>query len=232
MTVTETQMAVDREAPRVLRIAAPYFAAAVMLAVPCVWQQHIQASDLSSHLYNAWLANRAADGALTGLSVVPQYTNVLFDFLLSWLLKHFSVDLTERIAVISAVQIFFWGSFAMVSATSAKPAWGFSPLLALLAYGAVFRMGFFNFYISVGICCGAIALVWWNQSRARWLALPLLLAAWIAHFLPCLWALAAIGYILAAAVGLNSAIRHMRGQIAWKGRVYSPPSPSASEASS
>jgi chlorobactene glucosyltransferase len=35
-----------------------------------------------------------------------------------------------------------------------------------------------------------------------------------------------IGYILAAAIGLNSAVRHLRGQIAWKGRVYSPPAPS------
>lgn len=198
MTVTEIQIPVERQAPRLLRLAAPYFAAALLVAVPCVWQQHIQASDLSSHLYNAWLANRAVEGALKGLSVVPQYTNVLFDFLLSWLLKHFSVVSTERIAVISAVQIFFWGSFALVSATGAKPAWGLSPLLALLAYGAVFRMGFFNFYISVGICCGAIALVWWNNSRARWLALPLLLVAWFAHFLPCLWTLAVIGYIIAA----------------------------------
>jgi len=163
-----------------------------------VWQPHIQASDLASHLYNAWLANQAAAGGLKGLYVVPQYTNVLFDLLLSGLLKTFSVVSTERIAVISAVQIFFWGCFALVSATGGKPAWGRAPVLTLLTYGAVFRMGFFNFYISVGLCCGAIALAWWNHSRARWLAVPTLAIAWVAHFLPCLWAMLAIGYILTA----------------------------------
>jgi hypothetical protein len=194
----EARIPVDRHVPPQVRLAAPYFAVACLLAIPCVWQQHIVASDLSSHLYNAWLANRVAAGALRGLSVVPQYSNVLFDLLLSWLLKSCSVVLTERIAVISAVQVFFWGCFALVSATGGRPAWGRAPLLALLAYGAVFRMGFFNFYISVGICCGAIALVWWNGSRARWLALALLPVACTAHFMPCLLAVAVIGYILAA----------------------------------
>ncbi len=200
MTLAEAQLPLDRQVPLQLGAckAAAYFAAAVLLAVPCLWQQHIQGSDLPSHLYNAWLANRVAAGALPGLSVVPQQTNVLFDLALSWLLKSCSVVSTERIAVVSAVQIFFWGCFALVSATGGRPAWRRAPLLALLAYGAVFRMGFFNFYISVGICCGAIALVWWNHPRVRWLALVVLPVAWVAHFVPCLWAAAIIGYILTA----------------------------------
>lgn len=201
MTIAGAQRPVDRQVSSPVRLAravAAYFAAAILLAVPCLWQQHIQGSDLPSHLYNAWLANRVASGALQGVYVVPQHTNVLFDLLLSWLLKSCSVVLTERIAVISAVQIFFWGCFALVSAAGRAPAWKRAPLLALLAYGAVFRMGFFNFYISVGICCGAIALVWWNHLRARWLALALLPIACTAHFLPCLWAMAVIGYIIAA----------------------------------
>jgi hypothetical protein len=205
MTVAEAKLSLDRpldlKVPPHVRSAgrvALYVAAALLLAVPCVWQQHVQASDLSSHLYNAWLTNLAAAGATKGLDVVPQYSNVLFDFALSWLLKSFSAVLTERIAVIAAVQIFFWGCFALVSAMGGRPAWQCAPLLALLAYGAVFRMGFFNFYISVGICCAAIALVWWNHSRARWLALALLPVAWIAHLMPCLWGMAVIGYILAA----------------------------------
>jgi chlorobactene glucosyltransferase len=35
------------------------------------------------------------------------------------------------------------------------------------------------------------------------------------------------GYILAAAVGFNSASRHLRGEVAWKGRIYSPSEASA-----
>jgi hypothetical protein len=201
MTIARAPIPVARQAPftsGLARAVAAYFGAAILLAVPCLWQPHIQGSDLPSHLYNAWLANRVAAGTLQGVYVVPQYTNVLFDLCLSWLLKSCSVVLTERIAVISAVQIFFWGCFALVSSAGRKLAWAGAPLLALLAYGAVFRMGFFNFYISVGICCGAIALVLWNDLRARWLALALLPLAWIAHFVPCLWAIAAIGYILAA----------------------------------
>jgi chlorobactene glucosyltransferase len=31
-----------------------------------------------------------------------------------------------------------------------------------------------------------------------------------------------IGYFLAGMVGLNSAARHLRGQVVWKGRIYSP----------
>jgi len=201
MTIAETQIANDRQGmsgTRPTRNLAAYLSAALLLTAPCVWQQHIQANDLSSHLYNAWLANRVAAGDLKGLSVVPQYTNVLFDLLLSWLLKSSSVIVTERIAVILAVQFFFWGCCALVSAMSGRPAWRIAPFLALLTYGVVFRMGFFNFYISVGICCGAIALVWWNESRVRWLAVPLLLVAATAHFLPCLWAIMVIGYVLAA----------------------------------
>jgi hypothetical protein len=183
------------------RQLAAYFSAALAFTVPCVWQQHIQANDLSSHLYNAWLANRAAAGDLKGIYVVSQYSNIFFDVLLSWLLKSFSVIVTERIAVILSVQIFFWGCFALASAVSGRAAWRIAPFLGLLAYGVVFRMGFFNFYISVGICCGAIALVWWKDSQtspARWLAAPLLILAATAHFLPCLWASMVIAYILAA----------------------------------
>ncbi|HYL34533.1 MAG TPA: hypothetical protein VEV17_01325, partial [Bryobacteraceae bacterium] len=201
MTVTEPRVAgPELERPRIARIRklAPYFLAAVLLSIPCVWQRHIQAADLPSHLYNAWLANQAAAGLLKGLYVVPQYTNVVFDLMLSWLLQSGSVVLAERVAVLTAVQIFFWGCFALVSAAGGRPAWRAAPILVLLTYGAMFRMGFFNFYISLGICCAAIGLVWQNRPRARWLAVPLLLAATLAHYLPCLWALAVIGYLIVA----------------------------------
>ncbi|HYL34534.1 MAG TPA: hypothetical protein VEV17_01330 [Bryobacteraceae bacterium] len=201
MTVTEPRVAgPELERPRIPRIRklAPYFLAAALLSIPCVWQRHIQANDLSSHLYNAWLANQAAAGQLQGLYVVPQRSNVLFDLMLSWLLKSGSVALTERVAVLTAVQIFFWCCFALVSVVAGRPAWRVALFLVFLTYGAVFRLGFFNFYMSAGICCGAIALVWQNRPRARWLAIPVLLIAAVAHFLPCLWATAVIVYVLAA----------------------------------
>jgi hypothetical protein len=181
-----------------VRRALLYILTAFLLAIPCFWQPHIQADDLSSHLYNAWLVSEVQAGHLPGLYVVPQYTNVLFDHLLSFLMKSGGTMLTERVSVLIAIEIFFWGSFALVSALAGQRNWAIVPFLAILTYGAVFRLGFFNFYLSVGICAWAIALVWQDRSRLRWLAIPLIALAYIAHSLPCLWALGVIVYVLVA----------------------------------
>jgi len=167
---------------------------ALLISIPCLWQEHIQSVDLSSHLYNAWVVNEVNAGHLPGLHVATQFTNVLFDVALSSLLKLTGgVAWTERIAVVAAVQIFFWGCFVFVSAAANSRAWQMAPVLAMLAYGAVFRIGFFNFYISTGLCLIAMALVW-NGARPR-LAVFLLLSACTAHFLPCIWATCAISYM-------------------------------------
>jgi hypothetical protein len=179
------------------RIVA-YASVSLLIAIPCVWQPHIQAGDLSSHLYNAWLVNEVSGGHLPGLYVVPQFTNVLFDHLLSFLMKSASAVIAEHVAVLLAVQIFFWGCFSLASVVACRPAWTAAPFLAMAAYGAVFRMGFFNFYVSIGICACAIALVWQNDRRHRLLAVPLLALACIAHPLACLWAVGVIGYVWVA----------------------------------
>lgn len=167
---------------------------AVAVSVPCWWQVHIQSVDLSSHLYNAWLVNQTAAGGLPGLHVATEYTNVLFDMVLSFLLKHTgSVVATERIAVTAAVEVFFWGCFAFVSATANRRAWSTLPLLLMVSYGAVFRIGFFNFYISIGFCLFALAVFW--KRRSWWLTIALLGLACVAHFLPCIWAGGVIGYV-------------------------------------
>jgi hypothetical protein len=200
-TLSETTPAKDRALEtrpipkiRASRQAAIYVILALLISIPCFWQPHIQADDLSSHLYNAWLVNQVEAGQLKGLYIVPQFTNVLFDHLLSFLLKSGSVVFTERVAVLIAVQIFFWGCFALVSTIARRRVWTVVPFLALLTYGAVFRMGFFNFYISVGICAWAIALAWRNQFRRHLLAISLLVLAYTAHLIPCLWAIGVIGY--------------------------------------
>ena len=177
---------------------APYACVSLLIAIPCVWQPHIQAGDLSSHLYNAWLANEVSAGHLPGLYVVPQFTNVLFDYLLCFLLKSGSVVVAERVAVLLAVEVFFWGCFWLASVMASRPAWTAAPFLAIAAYGAVFRIGFFNFYLAVGICTCAIALVWQNRPRLRLLAIPLLAIAYTAHPIACLWAIGVIGYVWVA----------------------------------
>ena len=184
----------DAPSAGLVRRIVPYAIVSLLIAIPCVWQPHIQAGDLSSHLYNAWLVNEVSAGHLPGLYVVPQFTNVLFDYLLSFLLKAGGTVIAEHAAVLLAVQIFFWGCFSLASVVACRPAWTVAPFLAIAAYGAVFRMGFFNFYLAVGICACAIAFAGQNDRRRRHLVIPLLVLAYIAHPLPCLWAVGVIGY--------------------------------------
>src|SRR5271165_5747054 len=92
-----------------------YAIVSLLIGIPCVWQPHIQAGDLSSHLYNAWLVNQVSAGLLPGLYIVPQFTNVFFDHLLSFLMKAGGAVFAEQAAVLLAVQVFFWGCFRLAT---------------------------------------------------------------------------------------------------------------------
>src|SRR5208282_5516148 len=60
-----------------------FVAISAVVLVPCVWHHHLEAGDVPSHLYNAWLANLIAKGQLPGLFLVRQWNNVLFDIAVS-----------------------------------------------------------------------------------------------------------------------------------------------------
>jgi hypothetical protein len=170
----------------------------LLLLLPCFWHSRIQAGDLASHVYNVWLAQLVARGQAPGLAVAPQTTNILFDLMLSGLNGLFGMAAAQRIAVSLAVLVFAWGAFAFASAVAGRRAWSIFPAIAMLAYGWVFHMGFFNFYLSLGLCLWAMALVWagdwrWNPRRA-WAALPVLALAFVAHALPVAWAVALMAY--------------------------------------
>src|SRR5690349_4033834 len=90
----------------------------VIVLIPCFWHSRIQAGDLSSHLYNAWLTDLIGQGKAPGLALVSQRTNVLFDWILAALMKHVGATAAEHIAVPLVVLVFFWGAFAMVSSIS------------------------------------------------------------------------------------------------------------------
>lgn len=143
-----------------------YVLASLVFLVPCYWQSRIQAGDLSSHLYNAWLAGLIQSGRIQGLQIVSQTTNVLFDVLLSMLLQAFGADWAQRLSVSLCVLVFMWGAFAFVSAVAGRAAWPLLPCIAILAYGWTFHMGFFNFYLSLGLCFWSLALLW-APTRAR-----------------------------------------------------------------
>ena len=112
-----------------------YAIASALLLLPCFWQSHIQAGDLSSHIYNAWLAQLIQSGKTTGLEVVSRTTNVLFDLALSTLLRTFGASAAQRIAVSLAVLIFVWGAFYFIARLSGRRPWFLLPVLAILAYG-------------------------------------------------------------------------------------------------
>src|SRR5947209_12471837 len=126
-------------------------AISIALLIPCWWQRHIQAGDLGSHVYNTWLAQLIHQGKAPGLWIVPQWTNVLFDWMLSGLGSAFGFAAGEKLAVSAAVLMFFWGAFALVCAAARRAAWFLLPLIAMIAYGWTYHAGFFNFYIALGL---------------------------------------------------------------------------------
>jgi len=169
-----------------------------VLLMPCFWQSRIQSADLSSHIYNAWLASQIRQGAAPGLWISSQSNNILFDLMLEWLFGRVGPDLAQRLAVSVAVLVFGWGAIRFIFRVAGRNWWFAAPWVAMLAYGFVFQMGFFNFYLSMGLCLWYLALFWAGSRRIRALAAPLLMLAWIAHPLPVVWAVCTAAYIAIA----------------------------------
>ena len=185
-----TRGAGPRPAPAVL-----YPLVSILLLIPCFWQSRIQAGDLSSHIYNAWLAQLIAAGQAPGLVIVRQTTNVLFDLILSGLFAAAGAEAAQRISVSLAVLVFAWGAFAFASTVAGRGAWHMLPLIAMLAYGWVFHLGFFSFYLSLGLCFWALSLCWEGKPRRVAAAVPILAAAWLAHALPVAWTVSVLVYL-------------------------------------
>ncbi|MFZ3210388.1 MAG: hypothetical protein WA188_02650 [Terriglobales bacterium] len=154
----------------------------VLVLVPCFWHRHLEANDLGSHVYNAWLVQLIHQGKAPELHIVPQSNNVLFDLMLSGLFR-LGPRAAECIATSAAVLIFFWGGFALCAAAAGRPTWAVAPVLAMTAYGFVFNMGFFNLYLSVGLSLFVLALAWRGRRWDFLLIPPLMALVWMAHLL-------------------------------------------------
>src|SRR5215469_14426426 len=170
----------------------------LILLLPCYWQPRVEAGDLSSHIYNSWLAQLIESGKLDGLVIVSQTTNILFDFILSGLFRALGPEPAQRIAVSIAVLTLIWGAFAFVSTAAGRRAWNLLPCIAMLAYGWVFHMGFFDFYLSMGLCFWGLALTWNLRPKRVALAIPVFLLAYLAHALAFAWALALAAFLWAS----------------------------------
>lgn len=181
-----------------------------IVLIPCVWHHHLEAGDVPSHLYNAWLADLIAKGQAPGLILARQWNNVLFDFALSGLWRLVGFNGAEKIAVSAAVLIFFWGGFALVCAVSDTASlrtipWFVLPCLAVFAYGWTFQMGFINYYVSIGLAFFGLGLLARSDSRSArsvlrecWFAVLLIPLTWLAHPLGLAVFASAGAYILIA----------------------------------
>lgn len=175
------------------------FALSVLLVIPCFWHRSLQAGDLGSHVYNAWLVQLIDSGRAPGLRVAEQWNNVLFDFLLQGLGRFVSLELSGRIAASLAVLVFFWGSFLFLSALTRQPPWFLTPLIAIFAYGWTFNEGLFNYYLSVGLASMALAVLL-RHERWRWAAVLFLPLILLAHPIGLAWFLGASACVALASV--------------------------------
>lgn len=166
----------------------------LLLLIPCFWQKHIEAVDLPSHLYNAWLAILIGEGKAPGLKIVFQSSNVLFDVMVSGLMRAVGPWGAEHIAVPLSVLVFAWGAFAAVCAVTRRRPWYMLALIGMLAYGWVFHMGFMNFYLAAGLAFWAFALLWKPGWSTALCALPLIVLAWFAQALPVAWLAGVLAY--------------------------------------
>lgn len=166
-----------------------------VILIPCFWHRHMEAGDLASHTYNAWLVQLIHRGEAPGLWLTHQWTNVLFDSLLSGCIRVFGFASGEKLAVSISVLVFIWGTSALVCAASRRLSWHLFPLLAMIAYGWTLEMGFFNYYISLGLACFGLAIFWRGLGWERWLPLLLLPLILAAHPLGAVWLAGAAIYI-------------------------------------
>jgi hypothetical protein len=175
-----------------------FVAVSSALLIPVFWHKRIEAGDLASHLYNAWLAQLIRQGQAPGLWTARQWNNVLFDWLLSGLGSFFGLRVAERIAVSLAVLIFFWGAFVLIGVATGRAPWKLSPLLAVFAYGWTFEMGFMNYYISLGLSFFVLAAFWREGRGLRLISLALLPLIWMAHPLGMICLAGLVAYIALA----------------------------------
>ncbi len=170
-------------------------AISLLIVIPCVWHRHIEAGDLPSHAYNAWLAQLIEKGQAPGLYIAKQWNNILFDVALLRVASLAGLAAAQKIVVSICVLVFFWGVFTFVRTIAGRTPWFLAPCIAMLAYGYSFSMGFTNYYLSLGLACFGLAILW-RGRWFEWIAGALLATlAWLAHPIGFLWLVGTLAYV-------------------------------------
>jgi hypothetical protein len=171
------------------------FAISALVLVPCWWHRHIEAGDLASHVYNAWLAQLIQKGQAPGLYIAKQWSNILFDVAVLRVANLLGFAAAEKIVLSASGLVFFWGVFAFIRTVTEQPPWFLTPCIAMLTYGYSFSMGFMNYYLSLGLACFGLAILW-RARRFEWMAgIPLAILALLAHPIGFLWLVGTTAYI-------------------------------------
>ena len=163
--------------------------------LPCFWHQRIEAGDLGSHVYNAWLAQLIGKGQAPGLYLSHQWHNMLFDVVLLHTANFFGFVAAQRIVVSVCVLIFFLGVFSLVSAVTGKAPLFLAPCIAILAYGYSFEMGFMNYYLSIGLTCFSLAIFLSAKKRGWIVGVIVAALVYLAHPVGFLWLGGAWAYL-------------------------------------
>ena len=123
---------------------------------------------------------------------------MLFDYSLSAAASVVGLRAAEKIAVATAVLLFFWGAFALICALTRRTPWFVMPALAAFAYGWTFEQGFMNYYLSLGLGFFALALIARGRGREPLLLFLLVPLIWLAHPLGSVLVISAGTYIYLA----------------------------------
>src|SRR5437867_2022412 len=172
-------------------------AISAMILVPCVWHRRIEAGDLASHVYNAWLAQLIAKGEAPGLYIAKQWNNILFDVTLLRVANVVGLAAAQKIVVSIGVLVFFWGVFAFIRTVTERPPWLLAPCIAMLAYGYSFSMGFMNYYLSLGLACFGLAILWRGKGIAWIGGLAVGALTLLAHPIGFSWLVGTLAYVKA-----------------------------------
>jgi len=171
------------------RIAVLFLVIALFHLLP-IWRVHyVPTVDGPSHLYNAQVLHELAKGTPEFARVfradLRPFPNWLGHILLSLALGIAPPLIAEKL-VLSAIVLLFLGGCWKLAGVIDPRSRVYAFLVMPLAYSALLQMGFYNYFLGVGLAMFAIA-AWWERRTT--LSGIVLMLCYFAHAVPAMVAL-------------------------------------------